>query len=191
MPCGPLDDLLWACLVMVSRIEPHHRAFSEGLRARYGRVPTAGLPRITRLRAGLDLFGLFDPAGNWLIFLQPPEEGDGAWVTDYPAGQSALRTALDMAALFRDYKGNDDSVAAKILDVALARDGKAAAAAPPLDRALVLAARAEIAVALGEAERANALRAELCSVRLSDAEREECRIELEAADELERWAVGP
>lgn len=53
-------------------------------------------------------------------------------------------------------------------------------------RARALAARTELAVALGEAERALALRAELKQIPLSDEQRERFRDELHAADDLER-----
>lgn len=177
-----------SCLVMVAEIAPYHWTFSDALRTKYGRVPTGGLPRISRLREGLDRFGLFDPAGNWLIFLQSPEQGDEEWqVGQVSEEQSALQTAIDMATLFRDYKGNDDVVAAKILDVALAREKSAS----PIDRALALAARAEIAVALGDTERLNVLRTDIYHLPLSEEERERHRPEFEAADELERWINAP
>ena len=59
-------------------------------------------------------------------------------------------------------------------------------AAGALFSSLPLAARAEIAVALGEVQLAHTLRAELGRVQLSDSEREELREELAAADKLER-----
>lgn len=53
------------CLVMV---EPH-RAFVVGLKHALGRLPTEGLPRVTRLRKGQSRFAVFDPAGNSIIFI--------------------------------------------------------------------------------------------------------------------------
>src|SRR5215207_6832228 len=37
-------------LVFVPGVGDYHKAFADGLRATYGKVPTAGFPRITRLR---------------------------------------------------------------------------------------------------------------------------------------------
>jgi hypothetical protein len=69
-----------------------------------------------------------------------------------------------------------------VLDVALARDEPAT----PVDRARALAARAELAVALGDPQRAHALSAELQQVPLAAEDRQRLCHELDAADELER-----
>ena len=77
----------------------------------------------------------------------------------------------------------DDAAAAKVLDVALAKN----LSADLIDRARALAIRAELAVAMGDAERAKAIRAELQQIPLSDEDRRRYREELEAADELRKW----
>lgn len=170
------------CLVMVPDIEPYHRAFADGLRRKYGRVPTAGTPRITRYRPGKTRFHLFDPTGNVLLFINTNEpEMD---YSQYEAEMSPLARSLDKAIFLRDTYTDDES-AARVLDKALARY----ADADPLERALALAARAEIAVALGDAERAQACRAELAQIPLSDEERRRYEWELAAADYLERWVT--
>ncbi len=61
--------------------------------------------------------------------------------------------------------------------------------ADPIERARVLAARAELAVAMGDAERAQAVRLELQQILLSDEDRDRFRDELQAADDLERWLI--
>jgi hypothetical protein len=171
-----------SCVVMVDEVAGPHGAFGAGLKQVYGRLPTAGLPRITRLRPGQTRFAVFDPAGSSLIFIarnESPVNYDDL----LPERQSRLAHALDTAVWLRDLKGFDDVGAARVLDVALARGD---AAAPPLDRARVLAARAELAVALGEAERARDLRAELAQIALTADERARYQDELQAADALER-----
>lgn len=95
---------------------------------------------------------------------------------------SGLARALENAAFLRDTYANDKA-AARALDVALARHEPA----DPIDRARALAARSELAVAMGDAERAQAVRFELKQIPLSDEERARFRHELQAADELERW----
>ncbi len=71
------------------------------------------------------------------------------------------------------------------LDKALAKgDGD------PVGRALALAARAELAVAMGEEERLRAVRAELAGLTLPDEDRERHKAELGAADALEKWIAG-
>jgi catechol 2,3-dioxygenase-like lactoylglutathione lyase family enzyme len=169
-----------SCLVMVDEVSGPHRAFIDGLRRAYGRVPTAGFPRITRLRPGQSRFGVFDPAGNSIIFIAR-DEPDMTY-DDEPVERSRLAQALDTAVWLRDLKGFDDVAAAKVLDVALARDADGS----PLERARVLAARAELAVALGDAERARTMRSELAQISLTAEEREHFKEELQAADELEQ-----
>ncbi|WP_437729831.1 hypothetical protein [Sorangium sp. So ce1335] len=175
------------CLALVPEVEELHEAFAEGLRKAYGKVPVAGLPRISRMKKGQSRFTVVDVAGNSVIFIKqgaPDEDDEGADGSRSDAHShpdSHLGKALRTAARLRDFK-NDDAAAAKVLDVALARDAPAA----PLERARALAARLEIAVALGEAERASALRAAIDEAPLSDGERAQIQAALTAVDALER-----
>jgi catechol 2,3-dioxygenase-like lactoylglutathione lyase family enzyme len=170
-----------ATLVFVPDVGAYHRDFADGLRTHFGRIPTAGLPRITRLPPKATRFKLFDPTGNLLIFINQDETDAGyEW-----SGEelSPLAEALENAIFLRDTYANDEA-AARVLDKALAQQHTTA---NPLDLARALAARAELAVALGDTERATAIRQELRETSLSDEERARFRGELEAADQLERW----
>ena len=168
------------CLVFVPQVGPYHRAFADALRLKHGKVPTAGLPRISRLRQGQTRFHVFDPSGNVLLYIDRHEpEMDYTW---YEKERSKLASAIDNAAFLRDTYVNDKA-AAQVLDKALA--GKDAV--DPIDRARALAARAELAVAMGDAARARAVRRELKAISLSDEDRALYRVELQAADNLERW----
>ena len=167
------------CLVFVPELEREHRVFADALRAKFGQVPTARLPRITRLRPGQTRFHVFDPAGNALIYISQ-DEPDTAY--EWQESRSDLAQALENAIFLRDTYVNDQA-AARVLDKALARHKQA----DSIDRARVLAARAELAVAMGESERAQAVRDELRQIPLSEGEREHYRHELQAADDLERW----
>jgi hypothetical protein len=169
------------CLVMVPEVRTLHAQFVEGLREAFGRPPTAGFPRITRLRSGQGRFGVFDPAGNSITFVAP-DEGDVDYYQEQHEKQSRLAWALDTAVWLRDIKGFDDIAAARVLDAALARNEPAA----PIELARALAARAELAVAIGDIERAQALKADLAKVPLSGNERECYDEELRAAEALER-----
>lgn len=166
------------CLVIVPEVEELHQGFARELRSRYGKVPVSGLPRITRMKKGQSRFTVVDPSGNSVIFIRRDapddyDEGQG------PEPQSPLGEALREAARLRDFK-NDDRAAARVLDVALSRKTPA----PPLERARALAARAELALALGEPEVARSALEELRRIPLSDEERARFRDELEAADRL-------
>jgi hypothetical protein len=61
-----------SCILQVPDTAALHRAFSDGLRAAYGRVvPLSGIPRTTRPRPrknadGLSGFTVIDPGGNWI-----------------------------------------------------------------------------------------------------------------------------
>jgi hypothetical protein len=168
------------CLFFVPAVGPYHRRFTDALRAKYGKVPTAGQTRITRLRPGHTRFNVFDPSGNLIIYINQDEADEG--YEESQENLSELAQALDHAIFMRDTYANDRS-AAKILDAALAWSQSA----DPIDRARALAARAELAVAMGDTERAQALRRELAQIPLPAEAREQFRDELEAADSLERW----
>ena len=172
-----------SCLLFVDEVALYHRTFADSLRRTYGRVPTAALPRITRLRTGDTRFKLFDPSGNMLIFINR-NEPEVNYYEEADALQSALEQALSNAEFLRDTYSNDKA-AARVLDLALERNSTAA----PLARARVLAARAELAVAMEDTERAQVLRHELQQMNLSADERTQFAEELQAADVLERWLV--
>ena len=104
--------------VLVADTGAMFETFAAGLRARYGKLPVSGYPRITRPRprknaGGVSGFSLIDPAGNWIRFFQdgPP---------DPISASSPLREGLLNAIVLADSK--DDPVqAAKVLRGALRR----------------------------------------------------------------------
>jgi hypothetical protein len=169
-----------ASLVFVPDIEGHHKTFAGGLRATYGKVPTDGFPRITRLRTGDTRFKLFDPTGNMLIYIRydEPEMDYGA----YDATLSGLMQAMENVVFLRDTYSNDKA-AARALDTALKRFVEA----EPLERARALAARAELAVAMGDHERAEEVQAQLRQIPLTAEDRIRFQEELEAAERLAHW----
>lgn len=169
------------CLVLVPEVERLHETFAEGLRQAYGKVPIAGFPRISRMKKGQSRFTVVDVAGNSVIFIKRDAPDDYDERAAGSRSNSRLGRALRVAARLRDFK-NDDAAAAKVLDVALARKEVDA----PLERARALAARIELAVALGEGARARTLRAELDEAPLSEEERAQIKPQLDAVDALER-----
>lgn len=172
-----------SCLVFIADAAVYHRAFSDALRTHYGIIPTADFPRITRFRRGQTRFHLFDPSGNLLLFVNHDEPDPD--YSSYDEALSPLAQTLENAFFLRDTYV-DDRAAAKVLDRALARHQDA----DPVDRARALAARAELALALGDMVTAQALRNELSQIPLSHETRERFRHELQAADDLERWQVS-
>jgi hypothetical protein len=133
-----------SCLVLVEDIDELHRAFAAGMRAAYGKVLVAGLPRMTRPRVrknsdGLSGFSVVDPGGNWIRITQKP----GSAAPPAPA-DGVLAKALANAVVQADSRG-DHAQAAKILDSALARPG---ATDDPAGLVEVLVYRAEVALVL-------------------------------------------
>ncbi len=171
-------------LVNVPRVAPYHKVFADGLRALYGRMPLAGFPRISRLWSWHTRFRLFDPTGNELIVVDEdePEIDYDAW----DASLSPLRQALTNVEFLRDVY-TDDKAAAKLLDKKLLEFPDAT----PVDQARALGIRAELALAMGDADKLVEVRKLLASIPLSAAEYAEHREYLEAADSLEQWMTAP
>lgn len=172
-----------ALMVIVPDVASYHQEFAEGLRTEYGRIPTAGVPRITRLSLDRARFHIFDPAGNMLLYVGRTQVEEAAW--EPPGTGSDLAQALENAVFLRDIYANDQA-AAGVLDRAL----KGASSPDPVERARALAVRAELAVAQGDVQAARAVRMELAQIELPQEARDRYRHELEAADVLERWLAG-
>lgn len=174
------DELSGGALIFIEDLAPLHRRFADGLRAGLGRTPTAGVPRISRFRAAQTRFCLYDPSGNCLLFVvrgEPQIEYGGA------RELSGLARAMDNVRIFRDFK-NDDLLAARALDTALARHGDGSGR---IERAAALLDRAELAVALDDTATADRMRAELAALDLDESERAQLVGELTALAAVERW----
>lgn len=170
------EEAFSTCIVVVPEVENLHQVYSEALRKAFGKFPVAGFPRLTRMKKGQGRFTLVDPCGNSVIYVKRTAHEKES----KPDDLAGLPRALEMTRRLRDESG-DDAKAAKILDAALNRHTDAS----PLERARALAARIELAVALGDSAVATRFRGELATIELSAAERETYRHELEAADALE------
>jgi hypothetical protein len=170
------EDSYSTCLVIVPEVEALYAELADGLRSAYGKLPVQGFPRISRFRPGASRFTVIDVAGNAVIFIRRDAPDDYDDSVYEPTSRNALGKALHAARRLRDFR-NDDAAAAKVLDLALGKADRGDA----IDRARVLAARIEIAMAQGDAGCASALRAELEALPLTVAERRRYRGELEAA----------
>ena len=157
------QDSYSTCIVVVEDTEPVFEAFAAGLRARYGRLPLTGFPRITRPRrranaGGTTGFSLVDPAGNWVRVMRrsptatPTTDTAGASAVDAYAArpEGRLARALDDAVVQADSHG-DPVQARKILAGTLRRAGDDADVA---DRVRALAYLAELAVRVGDPDAA-------------------------------------
>ena len=107
------------------------------------------------MRPGQTRFTLTDPNGSSVIFIKyGPEDEKNAHAYEDPT-LTPLQKAIKVAERLRDYHV-DDRMAAKALDVALARSGVES----PQDRAAALITRAEMARALDDPALAERLEAE-------------------------------
>lgn len=138
---------LGSVAVVVPDAEALYAAFAAGLRQAYGRLPSAGIPRILRPRrkqgttAG---FTVVDVGGNWLrVYRAGDSEDDG------PDRSRGLTRVVEVAARQGDSHG-DDAVALEVLDRGLARHTDA----PAVERARALLYRAELLTRLGRGDEA-------------------------------------
>ncbi|WP_033438604.1 hypothetical protein [Saccharothrix sp. NRRL B-16314] len=176
-------DSYGSCVIQVPDTGVLHSAFAEGLRAAYGKVPVAGIPRMTRPRPrknvdGLAGFTVIDPGGNWIRIFPAAHTAESATPTT-PSGK--LAKAVENAVVQSDSRG-DVAQAAKILDGALAK----AEDASPVERVEALAYRAELAFILEDRTRAAEVLAELSAIPLTAEERERLADTLATVEEMRR-----
>lgn len=177
----PAREESGGCLVLVDDVAAYHAALVASVRAAKGRVPTRGLPRITRYRPGASRFTVMDPSGNSIMVIQrdEPEELEYGGSPDL----EGLAKALDGARILRDFK-LDDRAAWRFLRSALRRHGAQASA---VERALALAMLIELSVPIGEGERSAEWIEQLRRIELTEQERARIEAELRNADALQRW----
>lgn len=171
------------CYVLVPDADALHEAFTSGLRAATGRVPSRGIPRIGPVRDtnyGVRQFIVVDPGGNYIRIGQPID------VTPPDTSEHGGRLERALVAAVRLADSKDDApTAARTLDSALA-----AADAPNADpspvpvrfRALVL--RADLCVRLGDPASARRWLSMARDLPLSQEDRRAARDEVRRADDL-------
>ncbi len=163
-------------IIVVPDATALHTAFATGLRQRYGRLPTAGIPRILRPRRkqGTAGFSVVDVGGNWLRVYRAGE------VEDDPAVPSeGLARVVEVAARQGDARG-DDAQALAVLERGLARHPDAA----PIERVRALLYRAEVLTRLGQHARAAATSATASLVSLTNQDAEAVAADLAHAQEV-------
>lgn len=168
-----------SCIVMVTEVENLHQEFSLRMRNLLGRAPAKGFPRISRMRPGQTRFTVTDTAGNSIYFIKTGKEDQLVSEAYKEPDQTEWQRTLNLITRLRDYH-LDDSKAAKVLDVALARhdpDGSS-------EYGYALAARIDLAVALGEQELVPALLDRLEKRPLDAGEREALRREFAVLADL-------
>ena len=177
------------CYVGVPDLAGLHQVFCDGLRSHFGRLPIAGIPRISKLNNSNSdkqlRFNVVDPGGNWIRFGQTgaqPAESDDTAVPQ--SAETKLARATRSADWLVEAKG-DFEAAAQMLDKALA-DREAAS---PVDRVRALVLRASLAVSLDDPQLARTLLSEVRGLPLDEDDRAALTAEMQRADDLEK-AIG-
>ena len=119
-----------------------YAAFAAGLRAAYGHLPVAGIPRMVRPRKRWGTvygFSVVDVGGNWLRISKTGEREAARDATE-----PGLARSIEVAARLADAKG-DNEQALKTLVGGLEH----APDAPALERGQALLYRAELEIRLG------------------------------------------
>lgn len=170
------ESSLGNVLVVVPDADALYEAFADGLRAAYGKLPSAGIPRILRPRKRFGTvrgFSVVDPGGNWL---RVQRKGDAEERGSQARG---LPRAIEAAARHGDARGHHPD-ALEILDAGLARF----ADAPPVERVRALLYRAELGVRMGDRQIAKGSLAEADAIELTDDERAEVAGDISHAYEV-------
>ncbi len=135
------------CIVLTPDMEAAYTHYREALRRKYGKYPTGGTPRITRMHTRTDGgrgFNIVDVAGNWIRFseIMTVEAREG---TIPPGAETKLGYLLFNADVLLNSHGSPEK-AAKVLDNALAHLEEGT----PVEQFKVLVARAEVAALMEE-----------------------------------------
>ena len=133
-------------IVAVPDPDSLYHAFAAGLRKVHGKLPVAGIPRMTRPRKKYGTvrgFSVVDPGGNWLRIykLGESEEKDSAEKAE------GLAQIIYVAARLGDAHG-DEGLALKTLENGLTRF----ADSPAIDLARAYLYRAELAIRINNSE---------------------------------------
>jgi catechol 2,3-dioxygenase-like lactoylglutathione lyase family enzyme len=157
-----------------------YQAFAAGLRSTLGKLPVAGIPRITRPRKRYGTvrgFSVVDPGGNWLRIYKL---GDSEQEASADRAQG-LTHVIDVAARLADAHG-DEALALRTLESGLARHADATA----FERAKAYLYRAELAVRTDNRNLARSSLTSAQALELSDDERSALRDEFTHVTELVR-----
>jgi hypothetical protein len=170
------------CYVRVQDIDTLYKTFTGNLRKAYGRVPSAGIPRVIPLKnkTGRREFIIVDPGGNWIRIGQVTEAQSDEDAEAESTPKSKLSQATVAAAFLADSKGDNDA-ATKMLDKALAQNKNA----PITHRVSALVYRAVLAINMEEFALAKQLLSDIKELSLGDEEREAVSEDLQRAADLE------
>ena len=163
-------------IIAVSDPDTLYEAFATGLRERFGKLPSSGIPRILRPRkrhGTMRGFSVVDPGGNWL---RVSKLGDAEESRDTTTG---LARVIENAARLGDAKG-DDGEATRLLENGLERFPDA----PGIERARALLYLAELYVRVGDGPAALESLTTALAIELSAEDSESIKAEAAHAREI-------
>jgi len=171
------------CLVLIEDANELHQIFKAGLKEHYGKVPVAGIPRLTRPNnnnaAGDYRFNVIDPSGNWIRFIQTTPQPEDA--TKSSNLSTKLSRTIHGARLLVDAKG-DFSNAGAMLDKALAKNDTHSS---KIEQVQAWVLRATIALNMDDKTLATSYLGQVRQTILTDDEKIVLEDEFQQADELE------
>lgn len=172
------------CYVRVSDVDALYKRFGDGLRQRYGRIPSAGIPRVIPLKNkshNVREFIVVDPGGNWIRIGQPRDEiasENRETSLGSPLTPTKLSRALE-AAMVLEGVGYYDKAAEKV-DALLAKPEEW----PIVHRVQTLVFRAGLAITMNDIATARKMLDHLWEIEFDEGARALLFEELDRADEL-------
>jgi catechol 2,3-dioxygenase-like lactoylglutathione lyase family enzyme len=163
-------------IIVVSDPDALYEDFASGLRERFGKLPSSGIPRILRPRkrhGTVRGFSVVDPGGNWLRVSKLGDDEEARATT------TGLARVIENAARLGDAKG-DDEEAIRLLEKGLERF----ADAPRIDRARALLYLAELHTRIGNGPAALESLTAASSIDLSDEDAESIKTEADHARDI-------
>lgn len=172
------EDSYGSVIIVVPDPDGLYQKFAAGLRAAYGKLPVAGIPRILRPRKKYGTvrgFTVIDPGGNWLRIykLGDTEEEAAAEKVE------GLAQIINVAARLGDAHG-DEAAALKTLEQGLTRF----ADAPAIERVRAYIYRTELAIRTKNIDLAKSSLALAKSIQLTNVERDSISDELDHVSKL-------
>ncbi len=173
-----------SCYVRVTDVDTLYQEFVARLRQTYGRLPSAGIPRVIPLKnksGNRREFILIDPGGNWIRIGQVIEVPVGDTEAALPKPPSTKLSRAMLAANFLAEHKSDYTGAAQTLDAALWQE----AAAPAIQRIPALVMRAGLAITMGDLALGRTLLVSIRQIPLHEEDRAALVDDLQTATDLE------
>lgn len=179
------EDSYGSVIIVVPDPNALYHAFAARLRARYGKLPVSGIPRILRPRKKYGTvtgFTVVDPGGNWLRIYKLGDTEEEAALEK----AEGLAQIIKVAARLGDARG-DEAMALKTLENGLKRFPDAAA----LDRVKAYLYQAELAVRTNNVALAQSSLALAHAIELTDTEQATIAEEMDHAAAIIRELDTP